>query len=78
MFKSNLEITELQQETVSKRQTNVRKVVENGMVVSDSFITGSYSRSTMISPLKEADIDIFMVLDSIYYEKDGQTKLMNS
>jgi hypothetical protein len=47
------------------------------MVVSDSFLTGSYSRSTMISPLKEADIDIFMVLDSSYYEKDGQAKLLD-
>jgi hypothetical protein len=33
----------------------------------DDFLTGSYSRSTMIAPLKEADIDIFCVLESRYY-----------
>lgn len=32
-----------------------------------SFLTGSYSRQTLIAPLKEADIDIFFVLDPKYY-----------
>lgn len=66
-LKSNLEITGLQAETVSTRQQAVRKVLEAGMTVKDSFLTGSYARSTMISPLSEADIDIFMVLESSYY-----------
>lgn len=34
----------------------------------NSFLSGSYSRSTMIAPLSEADIDIFAVLDSRYYK----------
>ncbi|MBR0960886.1 CBASS oligonucleotide cyclase [Bradyrhizobium japonicum] len=72
-FRSNLEISDLQATTVSTRQTNVRKVVEDGMTVLDSFLTGSYSRSTMIAPLKEADIDIFVVLDAKYYHNyNGQ------
>lgn len=66
-FKENLNITDLQTSTVSTRQANVRKVVEADLTVLDSFLTGSYSRSTMISPLSEADIDIFVVLDSEYY-----------
>src|SRR3989338_5214467 len=73
-LKSNLEITDLQQETVSARQKSVRDVVEAGLTVKDSFLTGSYARHTMIAPLKEADIDIFVVLNSSYFDyyKNGQ------
>ncbi|KKP86739.1 MAG: hypothetical protein UR89_C0015G0002 [Candidatus Roizmanbacteria bacterium GW2011_GWA2_35_8] len=81
-FKQNLNITGLQQSIVSTRQTNIREVVENDLLVSDSFLTGSYSRSTMIAPLSEADIDIFIVLDSKYYhnyngQNGGQAGLLD-
>lgn len=81
-FKSNLEITGLQASTVSSRQQNVRKVVSEKLTVSDSFLTGSYSRHTMIAPLKEADIDIFVVLDNRYFhhyngQNGGQAGLLD-
>lgn len=76
-LKADLEITELQQSTVSTKQQNVRKAVENELDVLDSFLTGSYSRHTMIAPLKEADIDVFVVLDPSYYQKDGQANLID-
>jgi len=69
-LKSNLEITDLQQSTVSTRQNNVRDAVEKELLVLNSFLTGSYAKSTMISPLKEADIDIFIVLDPKYYNSE--------
>jgi hypothetical protein len=72
-LKSNLEITDLQRSVVSTRQETVRGVVQAGLTVKDSFLTGSYARQTMIAPLTEADIDIFMVLDSRYfYQFNGQ------
>jgi hypothetical protein len=72
-LKENLEITGLQSSTVSTRQTNVREVVEAGLEVLDSFLTGSYARDTMIAPLSEADIDVFVVLKSDYYHQfNGQ------
>lgn len=72
-LKSNLEITRPQEATVSKRQQNVRAAVEAHLQVLDSFLTGSYSRHTMIAPLNEADIDIFIVLSSDYfYHYNGQ------
>ncbi len=37
------------------------------MKVEDTFLTGSYARNTMISPLSEADVDIFCVLDPYYF-----------
>jgi hypothetical protein len=66
-LRSNLEITDLQSTLVSTRQQTVRGVIANGFKVADDFLTGSYARSTMISPLTDADIDIFVCLDPSYY-----------
>lgn len=81
-LKQNLQITELQTETVSTRQKNVRSVLEAGLSVNDTFLTGSYSRNTMIAPLSDADVDIFAVLDVKYYyhyngQNDGQAGLLD-
>ncbi|AVH74486.1 CBASS oligonucleotide cyclase [Nostoc sp. 'Lobaria pulmonaria (5183) cyanobiont'] len=66
-LRENLEITYLQETTVSTRQNNVREAVEKEIIVLNSFLTGSYKRSTMIAPLSDADIDIFVVLHPQYY-----------
>jgi hypothetical protein len=72
-LKSNLEITMPQGTTISTRQQAVRSCISNAMTVVDDFLTGSYARSTMIAPLKEADIDIFITLDpKYYYHYNGQ------
>lgn len=82
-LKQNLEITGFQESTVSTRQTNIRNVIEAGMDVVDSFLTGSYSRKTMIAPLKEADVDIFIQLDAKYFhhynngQNGGQAGLLD-
>jgi Second Messenger Oligonucleotide or Dinucleotide Synthetase domain len=69
LLKKNLEISGLQESTVSARQKAIREVVESGLTVQDSFLTGSYARQTMIAPLKEADVDIFIVLDVQYFHR---------
>lgn len=81
-LRENLEITDLQASTVSTRQQSVREVLDAGMKVLDSFLTGSYSRSTMIAPLSEADVDIFVVLNAEYYhhynaQNGGQAGLLD-
>jgi hypothetical protein len=82
-FKENLEPSGLQKATVSTRQNTVRDVIASDLNVLDSFLTGSYSRSTMIAPLKEADVDIFIVLNSDYYyhynngQNGGQAGLLD-
>lgn len=82
-LKENLEPTGLQKSTISTRQTNVRSVIETDLNVLDSFLTGSYSRSTMIAPLKEVDVDIFIVLDNKYFynynkgQNGGQAGLLD-
>jgi len=76
-LKNNLEITGLQKTTVSERQQNVRDAIEKELKVPDSFLTGSYSRSTMIAPLNEADVDIFIVLDPSYYLQNGAASVLD-
>ena len=72
-FKSNIEISVPQKSTVSSRQQSVRDALKKELFVLDSFLSGSYSRSTLIAPLKEADIDIFIILDNrYYYHYNGQ------
>lgn len=66
-LRSNLEITNLQATTVSIRQSMVRETLARGLTVLDTFLTGSYARSTMIAPLRDADVDIFAVLDGRYF-----------
>ena len=74
---SRLEITDLQSSTVSTRQQNVRDAVKKELVVLDDFLTGYYMRNTMIAPLSNADIDVFIVLSSEYYKADGQQYILD-
>lgn len=76
-LKANFEITGLQQQTVSTRQQNVRDAVTADLTVLDTFLTGSYRRSTMIAPLKDTDIDVFVVLDPSLFKQDGQAWLLD-
>ena len=72
-LKSRLEISSLQQSTVSTRHQNVREAITKERAVKESFLTGSYSRHTMISPLKEADIEVFVVLNNdFFYNYNGK------
>lgn len=76
-LKSNLEITSLQKSTVSVRQTNIREAVADGFTILDSFLVGSYVRSTMISRLKESDVDIIVIIDASYFTKYSATSLLD-
>ena len=81
-LKSNLEITGLQQTTVSERQRAIRQAIARRLEVTESFLTGSYARSTMIAPLNEADVDVFVVLDDKYFyqhrnRSDSQAALLD-
>lgn len=75
-LRPNLEITTLQTSIVSTRQQNIRDAVQKEFTVLDSFLAGSYARSTMIAPLKDSDVDIFVVLDSSYFSKYTQASLL--
>jgi hypothetical protein len=65
-FRQNLEITGLQESLVAARQAAVRTAVARGVTVLDSFLTGSYRRHTLIAPMRNADVDIMVVLERSY------------
>jgi Second Messenger Oligonucleotide or Dinucleotide Synthetase domain len=76
-LKSNLEITALQSATVSTRQLLLRETIEKDLDVLSSYQGGSYARSTMIAPLSESDVDIYIVLDPKYYAQYKPAALLD-
>src|SRR5258708_20500726 len=59
-FRSNLELHSDEEADASKRQIEIRAVMEKSFNVEYDFLTGSYKRWTKTKPLK--DVDIFCVL----------------
>jgi hypothetical protein len=74
-FRGNLEITGLQEGVVAARQERVRAVVERGLEVRGSFLTGSYRRRTLIAPMADADVDIVVLLDRGYRKRGPRAVL---
>lgn len=59
-FRSKLELTQKEQHDASRRQQEIRGVMNDAFKIADDFLTGSYKRWTKTKPLK--DVDIFCVL----------------
>src|SRR5437588_13031208 len=59
-FRSNLELTQEEQDDASRRQIEIRAVMKKSFDIEHDFLTGSYRRWTKTKPLK--DVDIFCVL----------------
>jgi hypothetical protein len=60
-LKSNLEITQTEQDLAATRHSLVREHIRASWKVQDDFLTGSYARKTKTKKLK--DVDIFVVID---------------
>jgi len=58
-FRGNLELTQGEQDDASRRQKEIRIVMDSGFILEDDFLSGSYRRFTKTKPLK--DVDIFCV-----------------
>lgn len=59
-FRSRLELNQKEQDDASRRQKEIRAVMDDAFDIDDDFLTGSYRRWTKTKPLK--DVDIFCVL----------------
>jgi predicted nucleotidyltransferase len=58
-FRSNLELTQKEQDSASSRQKEIRALMDESFNIADDFLTGSYRRWTKTKPLK--DVDIFCI-----------------
>src|SRR5712664_2407567 len=74
-FRGNLEVTGLQEGVVAARQERVRASAACGLTVRRSFLTGSYRRRTLIAPMRDADVDIIVVLDRGYRRRGPRAVL---
>lgn len=75
-FRSKLELTDKEQNDASRRQKEIRGVMQEDFDVEHDFLTGSYRRWTKTKPLK--DVDIFCVLgqeERHYRDKDPSVLL---
>ena len=61
-MKSNLEITQTEQDLASARQRAIREHLDKHWDIKYDFLTGSYRRNTKTKYL--TDVDIFVVLDA--------------
>ncbi len=59
-FRSRLELTQKEQNDASRRQQEIRGVMDEEFKIQHDFLTGSYKRWTKTKPLK--DVDILCVL----------------
>lgn len=76
-FKTRLELTPREQEDASRRQQEIRAVMDDAFDLDDDFLTGSYKRWTKTKPLK--DVDIFCVLaeSERHYRKSPPSVLLH-
>jgi tRNA nucleotidyltransferase (CCA-adding enzyme) len=58
-FKNELELPDRKQQQASTAQQEMRAEIAKHLYLTNSFLTGSYSRHTKIDPLN--DIDVFLV-----------------
>jgi hypothetical protein len=59
-FRSRLELTQKEKDDASRRQREIRVVMNREFKIDQDFLTGSYARYTKTKPLK--DVDIFCIL----------------
>ncbi len=76
-FRSNLELTQKEQNDASRRQREIRALMDESFKIADDFLTGSYRRWTKTKPLK--DVDIFCVFhddERPKYRKDKSPSVL--
>lgn len=71
-FRSNLELTQKEQDDASRRQKEIRGVMDREFILAEDFLSGSYKRFTKTKPLK--DVDIFCVFADGEREKYRNNK----
>src|SRR3989338_2663978 len=77
---SKLEITEKERERISKKHNLLREKLREKLPVEDDFLTGSYSRDTMIRPGDDDkfDVDFFLAFNKDDYGNKELPELLKT
>lgn len=83
-FASRLEITDWQETQVKEQRARLEKALRTELYLDPKCaprVIGSWARHTMIAPLRDADIDLLVVLDKSKYadwlSADGTTRALD-
>jgi Second Messenger Oligonucleotide or Dinucleotide Synthetase domain len=71
-FRSNLELTQKEQDSASSRQKEIRGLMDESFEIEHDFLTGSYRRWTKTKPLKDVDIFCVFHADERSRYRDGK------
>jgi hypothetical protein len=71
-FRSNLELTQKEQDSASSRQREIRGLMDDSFGIDHDFLTGSYRRWTKTKPLKDVDIFCVFHVDERPRYRDGK------
>ena len=77
-FRSRLELNTQEQADASRRQKEIRAIMDQAFSIEHDFLTGSYARWTKTKPLK--DVDIFCVLgaEEQHYRNETPSVLLSA
>ncbi|HYC49762.1 MAG TPA: CBASS oligonucleotide cyclase [Gemmatimonadaceae bacterium] len=77
-FRGRLELNDREQNDASRRQQEIRNLMDESFEIEHDFLTGSYARHTKTKPLK--DVDIFCVLGDKerHYRKKPPSALLTA
>lgn len=78
-FKTKIsEPTQREQNDASKRQKEIRGVIDREFDVERDFLSGSYARWTKTKPLKDVDIFCALGKEEKHYHKEPPSNLLNA
>lgn len=75
VFKSNIELTDTQKKQIQSSHAYLRTLIERQNYVSNTFLTGSYKKNTMIRPID--DVDLFVVVNNGYTVSSSPQTVLN-
>ena len=78
-FKTKIsEPTDKERQDASRRQQDIRAVMDGSFDIERDFLSGSYARHTKTKPLKDVDIVCVLGEEENKYRKEGPTALLNA
>ena len=77
-LKSRLELKPKEQADASRRQKEIRALIDNSFAIEMDFLTGSYRRWTKTKPLKDVDIFCVLAAPERHYRSEAPSVLLGA